>query len=157
MATEKLIKLVDLKNIDESAFTRRCVSCLILTRDNKILLQQRGTDWQTFPGCLAAFGGTIDSNETPIQALVRELHEELGAKVNVDEIVSLGAATEGVTHYKELNYLYFWHDKDGTITGCYEGEARYYDDVKAPLSHPKIMDDVQWLLRECRQRKLIKR
>lgn len=155
--SEKNIKLVNLAQINPAAFLYRGVGCIVLTKDNKILLQQRGRDWQRFPNCLATFGGQIESDETPIQALIRELHEELGAQVKALDIVALGAITEAVTQHRELIYIYFWHDKFNTITGCYEGEARYYDDIPAVLSHPQIMDDVLWALNECRVRGLLEK
>lgn len=58
------------------------VSAGIIVRDSKILLAQRaakahqGGKWE-FPG------GKLDAGETATQALVRELHEELG--ISVDE------------------------------------------------------------------------
>src|SRR3982750_4683930 len=105
-----LIKKIDLSKIDESVFSRCCVGCLILTFDNKILLQQRDEDCKTYPGCLATFGGGIDLEETPTEALVRELREELGARVNIADVISLGAITEGASNHNELIYVYFWHD-----------------------------------------------
>ncbi|MBN1684197.1 MAG: NUDIX hydrolase [Gammaproteobacteria bacterium] len=149
------IELLDLSQINLSDFKRRSVGCIVLTKDHQILLQHRPNNWRTFPGCLATFGGQIEQGETPIQALVRELKEELGAQVNPKDLIPLGAITEAITNYTELIYAYFWHDKSGTITGCYEAEARYYDSVKEALSHPKIMDDVRWMLRECQKRQLI--
>lgn len=151
------IRVVDLTQIDETKFARRCVGCLVLTQDHKILLQQRPENWRTHPGCLSTFGGEIETGETPIEALVRELHEELGAKVVPSDAISLGAITEAITNYSELIYLFFWHDKHGTITGCYECEARYYDTVDEIYAHPKVMDDVRWLLRECQSRGLLKK
>jgi hypothetical protein len=53
IATTKSAKLIDSQNIDESKFRFRYVSCIVLTRNHKILLQQRGNDWQRFPGYLA--------------------------------------------------------------------------------------------------------
>ena len=127
----------------------------VFTKDRQILLQQRPNNWWTFPGCLATFGGQIEKDEMPMQALIRELKEELGAKVEAQDVVELGTMTEAITNYTELIYAYFWHDKADTITGCYEAEARYYDSVKAVLSHPKIMDYVRWMLSECQKRQLI--
>src|SRR5437879_283414 len=119
------IRVVDLTQDDEAKFARRYVGCLVLTQDHKILLQQRPEHWSTHPGCLSTFGGEIELGETPMEALVRELHEELGAKVMPSDVISLGTITEAITNYSELIYLYFWHDKHGTITGCYECEAKY--------------------------------
>lgn len=53
-----------------------CVAAALIDPDNRVLIQQRpeGKDhagfWE-FPG------GKVEANETPEQALVRELHEEL--------------------------------------------------------------------------------
>ena len=154
---EKTIKLIDLTQIDPAAFAYRGVGCIVLTKDHKILLQQRGHNWQRFPGRLATFGGQIESGETPIQALIRELHEELGAQVNESDVIALGVITEAITQHRDLIYRYFWHDKSGSITGCYEGEAKYYDDIQAALDHPKIMDDVRWALNECQAKGLLEK
>jgi 8-oxo-dGTP diphosphatase len=148
------IQLVDLTTVNTTAFIRHSAGCLVLTHDNKILLQQRDEDCLRYPGCLATFGGGLEGNETAMQALVRELKEELGASVNPDDVVALGAMTE--INSNELIYVYFWHDIAGTINGCYEGSAMAYADSATPLLHPKIMSDVCWLLVECQQRGLLK-
>lgn len=92
------IQAVDLKKVDERSFSRRCVGCIILTQEGKILLQQRDDDCYTYPGCLATFGGGIDSGERPMQSLVRELREELGAQVRASDVVNLGAITENFSN-----------------------------------------------------------
>jgi 8-oxo-dGTP diphosphatase len=148
--------IIDLKYVNDAAYRRRNVGCLILTKNNKILLQQRDEDCQNFPGYLATFGGAIEINEQPLDALVRELHEELGAKVNAKDVVILGAVTEPETKHSVLVYSYFWHDKNGTITGCYEGKPSYFNDPVTPLRHPKVMNDVCWMIGECQKLELIK-
>lgn len=151
----QIIKRVDVDKLEESTYQNQYVGCIVLSKDNKILLQQRGESWKNHPGCLSEFGGHIETGETPIEALVRELNEELGAIVEVSEVISLGAITEAITNYSELIHVYFWHDKRGTITGCYEGECKYYNRINEILQHPKIMDSVCWLLKECHDRRLI--
>ncbi len=91
-----------------------------------------------------------------MEALVRELHEELGAQVQKEDGIFLGALSEGFTGHSELVHVHFWHDKEGTITGVYECEGRYYDSVEEALSHDKVMDYVRWALCECRDRGLLK-
>ncbi len=151
------IKIVDLTKIDEITFEKRYVGCLVLTQDNKILLQQRGSSkYHKFPGFLSTFGGCIESGESPMQALVRELKEELGADIVAAEVIHLGAYTEVATNYTDLVYSYFWHDRLGTITGCYEDEARYYENCAHVFTHKKIMDDVKWQLQECQNKGLLK-
>jgi 8-oxo-dGTP diphosphatase len=70
-------------------------------------------------------------------------------------VVSLGAVTEAITGHSELIHVYFWHDKEGTITGCYEGEVRYFDSVQEVLTQPKVIDDTRWALNECLARGLL--
>lgn len=146
----KLIEAADLDQIDKTEFKRKFACCIVLTKDRKILLQMRGDDRSSFPGCISTFGGGIEANERPIQTLIRELHEELGAKVNESEIVSFGAITEAITNHTELLYVYFWHDHSGTITGCYEDQPIYFDDIASAIRHPKVMDYVPWLLEQCK-------
>ncbi len=150
------IQQIDLTKINKAAFLHCCVGCIVLSQDGKIVLQQRDSDSLTYPGCLATFGGGLEPGESPMQALIRELKEELGAKVQASDVISFGAITESSTDYSELIYVYFWHDKNGTITGCYEGKAEYYDNCATAMMHPKIMDDVRWLLRQCQSRQLLK-
>jgi 8-oxo-dGTP diphosphatase len=50
---------------------------IILTnRENEVLLQLRDKD-HSHTGCRAMFGGHIDGNETPEEALIREIKEEI--------------------------------------------------------------------------------
>lgn len=155
MKSNPSIKVVDSSKIHEKSFKRNYVGCIVFTKDRKILLQQRPENWRTFPGCLATFGGEIESGELPLDALQRELKEELGAILDINNVISLGSITEAITNYSELIYAYFWHDKNGTITGCYECKPKYYDTVSEALTHTKIMEDVKWMLKECQKLKPI--
>ena len=152
----ELIRKVDLLQFDESFFKQRFVGCLVLSQDHKILLQQRGVNWDHFPGFLSEFGGRIEQNESPIQALVRELNEELGAQVEASDVINFGAITEEATKHSELIYAYFWHDKKGTITGCYEGDLKSFDKIESILDYPKVMESTRWLLVQCQNLQLIK-
>ena len=152
---KEIIRMIDIDLNNTANFTQQYIGCLVLTSEDKILLQKRGDDWNHFPGLLSAFGGRIEKNETPMQTLISELQEELGAKVIENEVVFLGAVTEAATQYTELVYEYFWHDKDNSITGCYEGEAACYDNVESILHCPNLMDDVRWMLAQCKHRCLL--
>jgi 8-oxo-dGTP diphosphatase len=126
--------------------------CIILTHDNKILLQQRPENGGAHSGALCAFGGHVEEGENFMGALVRELREELGAVVNPDKVIFLGEFREddgSVVH------IHFWRDKNATITGCYEWEARSYDTVAEALAHPGIMKYAEWALLECGRRGLV--
>lgn len=127
--------------------------CIIITHDNKILLQQRPENESAHSGMLCAFGGHVEQGETILEALVREMHEELGAIVNADDVITIGKVTEddgSVVH------VHLWQDRNATITGCYEWEARSYDSVIEALSHPKVMEYTKWALLEAQRLGLLK-
>jgi len=149
------IKQVDLSKIEQPKFKQQYADCVILTYNRKILLQHRPDNWRTSPGMITTFGGHIETHETPTQAVIRELQEEVGAKVTVDKLLTLGTITEECTQHTELVHLFFWHDKHNTITGCYECEAQYFDNVVEALAHPKLMEYVHWVLVECQNRELL--
>lgn len=60
------------------------VAAAIIIKDGKVLATQRGygnyTDWWEFPG------GKRESGETPEDALVREIHEELEADIMIEKL-----------------------------------------------------------------------
>ena len=64
------------------------VSICILKKKNKILITKRlsrklfGDFWE-FPG------GKLENNETFEEAMVRELYEEIGIKINIKNLKSL--------------------------------------------------------------------
>ncbi|NNM59951.1 MAG: GNAT family N-acetyltransferase [Legionellales bacterium] len=130
--------------------------CIILTHDHRILLQLRDAGFKKFASCISAFGGCIEEDETPEQTICRELNEELGAKVAASELVFISAYTEAVTHFTDVIYGYFWHDKHNTITGCFEGSPLYCSSAQEALKQPDLMDDVRWLLEQCQEQKLIR-
>lgn len=119
-----------------------------MTQGGKILLQKR-------PHKLTAFGGHIEKGETPLQALIRELREELGARVETEDILFIAAITESFTNHEDAVYLHFWHDRHGTITGCYEWESVTFENAAQALADPDAMDYLRWLLIECQKRGFI--
>lgn len=52
------------------------VKIILLNEQSQVLLNLRGKG-QEFPGTWGFFGGKVDKEETPEQALVREIKEEL--------------------------------------------------------------------------------
>jgi 8-oxo-dGTP diphosphatase len=66
----------------------RNVSVLILYNDKKeMLLQHRSKTAKRLPDYWGFFGGGIEANETPDQALARELLEELEYKVHKPTLI----------------------------------------------------------------------
>jgi 8-oxo-dGTP pyrophosphatase MutT (NUDIX family) len=63
---------------------RIAAALLIDPRGRTLLVRKRGTHAFMQPG------GKIDAGESPVQALVRELHEELGLNIDPTTAVHLG-------------------------------------------------------------------
>ena len=63
------------------------VVAAIIRKGDKIFATQRGygewKDWWEFPG------GKMEAGETPEEALVREIREELSAEISVDEFLCM--------------------------------------------------------------------
>ena len=61
------------------------VVAAIIQKDDRIFATQRGygdwQDWWEFPG------GKMEAGETPEEALVREIREELSADISVDKFL----------------------------------------------------------------------
>ena len=57
----------------------RGIHIVVYTRDNQLLAQKRSATMIYHPGMLdISVGGFVDSQESPVEAAVRELHEETG-------------------------------------------------------------------------------
>ena len=56
----------------------REIACWILNEKNEILLQRRSSSKKQQPNMLAVTTGHIDLNESPIEAALREVKEEVG-------------------------------------------------------------------------------
>lgn len=148
------ITVVDFQDRDYTRYARHFAGCLVVTKDKQLLLQKRGDNWDRFPGMLATFGGQVDSGETADQGLARELHEELGATVNLPDEIYLGAITKSDLS-NALIHGYFWHDKEGTITGCYEGEPAFFSCATDIFKQSNITSDAYWIVKQCISRRLI--
>jgi len=59
---------------------------LILKKDNKILLFKRNISGKIAFGSLALPGGTVENDETIIQAACREAKEEIGITINPHDL-----------------------------------------------------------------------
>lgn len=63
---------------------RIAAALLIDPQGRTLLVRKRGTEAFMQPG------GKIDAGETPVQALVRELQEELGLRIDPAQAMHLG-------------------------------------------------------------------
>lgn len=149
------LRLINAAQSPLNAFKKHFADAVILTWDGKILLQKRPANWATNPGGMNLFGGHVENNEKPVEAAIREIHEETGGVLSADDLTFLGTLTEAWTNHTEAVHVYFWHDKGKTITGCYEAEAVAFDSFSEAVNQAGLMAYAKWALEECRRRKFI--
>ena len=96
--------------------TIRVVAAVIL-KDDKIFATQRGygtyKDYWEFPG------GKIELGETPKQALIREIREELATEIRVEELLTT----------VEYDYPEFHLSMDCFICAVLHGKLEFYNYV----------------------------
>lgn len=63
----------------------RVVGAVLVSQDH-VVLARRASSLKNFPGLFEFPGGKIEANESPKQALARELHEELNIDVELNAI-----------------------------------------------------------------------
>ena len=109
------------------------VVAAIIISEGKILATQRGygqwKDWWEFPG------GKMEPGETPEEALVREIKEELAADISVDRFVCTIEHDYPTFHLTMHNYL--CHVVSGDLQ-LLEHEAAKWLDIGN-------IDSVDWL------------
>ncbi len=81
------------------------VAAALVNSDGDVLVQKRAVG-QSMAGLWEFPGGKIEANERPEDALVRELHEELGITVKPDDLkpLSFASAPLGERHLLLLLY-----------------------------------------------------
>ena len=75
---------------------RKACFVWILNSDNQILIQKRSKEASHYPDLWGATSGGVASGETSLDSIIRELDEELGVKVNKEELTFIGT-------YKRVN------------------------------------------------------
>ena len=99
-----------------------------LVRDGRVLLGHRRPDKQAYPDVWDLPGGVMESGESELDALVRELREELGVEVAVESAIHLCRVTGGPADEPALLSAWLVREWDGTPSNV------------APEEH----DDLAW-------------
>lgn len=111
-------------------------------RDGKILLGMKKRGFA--PGKINGFGGKINKGETVPEAAVRELFEEIGIEVTLDELKKVGELKFFFPHMTEENWDHHIHvflidSWRGEPAESEEMTCDWYDIDKIPFD--KMWDD----------------
>ena len=109
------------------------VVAAIILQDGKILGTQRG--YGDFAGSWEFPGGKIEKGETPEEALIREIHEELDATIAVDKPITIVDYDYDTFHLHM--HCFLSHVASGTLQLREHSAAKWLDAAS--------IDDVAWL------------
>ena len=116
------------------------VAAALVDRDNRVLLAQR-PQGKTLAGLWEFPGGKLNVNETPEQALVRELKEELGIGVCLECLAPFTFASHTYETFHLLMPLYVCRNWEGEITPR-EGQVLKWVRPNALTDYPMPPADV---------------
>lgn len=109
------------------------VVAAVIRRENKIFATARG--YGEFKGQWEFPGGKIEPGETPQQALVREIKEELEATISVGDLIDT----------IEYDYPSFHLSMDCFWCEVIEGELKLLEAESAKWLTKDTLYDVRWL------------
>ncbi len=109
------------------------VAAAIIRRGNEIFATQRG--YGSFQGGWEFPGGKLEAGETSAQALVREIREELGAEVEVRELID--TVEYDYPEFHLTMYCFFCTVK--------AGELELREHTAARWLTAETIDSVPWL------------
>jgi 8-oxo-dGTP pyrophosphatase MutT (NUDIX family) len=91
---------------DSSGGPREFAAAIIVNEAGELLLLRRSPDTLRWPGRWGIAGGGVEAGETPEQALIRELREELGSDIRLrnlrgpDRLIAIGGYG---------GHIHLWH------------------------------------------------
>lgn len=117
--------------------TRRLVlvvACALVDADNRILIAQR-PEGKSLAGLWEFPGGKVDAGETPEEALIRELREELGVETKTACLAPLTFASHSYDDFHLLMPLYVCRRWTG-FPRSLEGQSLKWVRAKALRDYP---------------------
>ena len=82
------------ENCHKYGLWHKAVALYIVNSKNQVLLQKRSANKKLWPNLWdITAGGHVLAGEIGVQAIIREIEEELGIKIEKNDILFIGAAT----------------------------------------------------------------
>ena len=114
-----------------------CVAALLVDESNALCLQHRDKNKNIFfPGLWGLFGGSVEANERPEKALIREIYEELEIIVdNPKKIltVTIGSPIKSLDGKRRHFFLVKLSDNQISDIVLHEGQGyKFFEPDKIP-------------------------
>ena len=129
-------KSIDREIIHKEGLWHREVACIILNSEGKMLLEKRSPLKKQSPNKWALCAGHIEAGDKPENAIVREMQEEIGVNVSIDDLKFLKIARRDVKFNEEqynraFQYTYLWitdkKESDFIVQEEELTEVKYFD------------------------------
>lgn len=100
----------DRKKVHEQGLWHMHVGAWIMNEKGEILLEQRASNKKVDPNKWARIGGHVNAGETPLQAIQREILEEIGVEIPIEnfEVLEIDKADQYDSKKNRYN-RYFSH------------------------------------------------
>ena len=121
-------EVVERKIAHEKNLFHRHVSCFILNKNGEILLQKRSMSKKRKPGVWSKTGGHVESKEEVIDALKREVMEEIGLEMDDKNIFFMNKFKSINPNNFSYGYIYITDkkEKDFILQPDEVEEVKYY-------------------------------
>lgn len=96
------------------------------------------------------FGGGIEGDETPTEAVIRETSEELSIRITAQDLIYLGATTGARENKKIIRYMYLYQTETKEFD-VREGRGGYWmniSDIRTLLEDYDMFDKVVLRIQE---------
>ncbi len=100
------------------------VACALVDRDNRVLVAKRPPN-KSMAGMWEFPGGKLEAGETPEQAIIRELEEELGIKTFPTCLAPLNFASHRYSDFHILMPLFICRKWEGILKARENQELRW--------------------------------
>ena len=120
----------------------RC-ACAVLLMGREILLGRRSPDRQFYPDVWDLFGGHCEGLESPSEALVRELGEELGIHPTEFELIDILDEPNSEAHGAHEYHVFrvtAWQGEPRNVQPLEHSEVKWFaigDAVELELADPR--------------------
>lgn len=84
----------------------REVAVWVINEKGELLLQKRSASKKQAPNKWGICAGHIDTGETPENAIVREIEEEIGLQVSINELKEIYISKKSGKHNNRFQYTY---------------------------------------------------
>jgi len=128
--------VIDREIVHKEGLWHREVAVIILNEQGKMLLEKRSPTKKQSPNKWALCAGHIEAGDKPENAIVREMQEEIGVKVDISQLEFLKVARRDIKFRDEqynraFQYTYLWRtskkEEDFTVQIEELTEVKYFD------------------------------